>query len=139
MSRRRVQRVLNFDLAKKFVRRTNVQLLSEEQKRRRVNRCTEWLQNRQTLWSDECMFNCSPRLNRYNDGFYIDQDERKAGAPRQRLTRESQLYAPGILVWAGVSYTGKATLVIFPRNMRLDSQVGPFNFMPYIVSCSVVS
>jgi hypothetical protein len=129
-----VERVSKFDLNRKTVRRVNVQQLSIAQKQRRVLRCRAFLQNRrhqlrEIMFCNEKVFHCSPRLNRRNGVLYMCRDDAKLSLPPERATRAAHTYSPSVMVWCGISYAGKATLIIIPPRMTIDSQVRHFNFI----------
>ena len=114
ISTRTMRRLLNHELGLKSYKFRKVQLLSDINKKRRLEKCRK-LRNRFTggrhleiLFTDEKLFSVECSSNRDNDR--ILSSYQKEISLVQRVVKRTQ--KPAIMVWAGITSTGRTPLYL---------------------------
>lgn len=142
ISESRIRRILKLDLLMKSLTRVNVHLISAANRRDRVVKSQQLLDDRLfqlpfIVWSDEKMFRLRPHRNRHNDRFFADKTVAKRLVENARINRVSEQYPSGVrlsdfnsalnrptvqvMVWAAVTSEYKLRLAYFRHNERVNS------------------
>ncbi len=116
--------------------RLNVQVLTDAQKARRVQGCTDFLNNRlsslanlkRAIWSDEKTFELQPRTSNANNVVYTPRHGGDGQLVKKMDVADGRLYVPAathslaIHVWCGVTWNDKLGPIFFASNERMNSQ-----------------
>jgi len=128
ISRRTVQRIVKEDLQLKPYKRVTGQVLNENCKLKRQQRCQQLLDRFQnersvrSIWfTDEKTFTLATPLNSQNDRVYSEARKKKE-VPATRLIREREHFSRGIMVSVGVSRIGKTSIVFVEPGAKVNSE-----------------
>uniref|UniRef100_A0A8R1I2D3 HSNSD domain-containing protein n=1 Tax=Caenorhabditis japonica TaxID=281687 RepID=A0A8R1I2D3_CAEJA len=72
------------------------------------------------IWTDEKIFTIEPLPNRQNQRQLLSKDD--SMSPKRRLAH-NRLFPKSVMVWAGITATGKTPLVFIERNVKINSEV----------------
>jgi transposase len=125
VSRCTIQRALKMDLKLKALKRSTCHMLTIPQKVARVKKCRALLKRygekkvKSILFSDEKIFNVEEQFNKQNDRVYARSV--KDIPLHQRKVKRS--HGPGsVMVWAGVSWMGKAPLHFVEKGVKVSAK-----------------
>lgn len=127
IKRSTVQRIIRNDLLLKCYRRVCVQKLTEDNKRKRLERCRALLEriprrDLSKVWfSDEKTFSLRPPKNQQNNRLYAT-GQRKRDVRADRLISERQHFAKNVMVAGCVSRTGKTEIVFVGENAKVNAE-----------------
>ncbi|PIC39650.1 hypothetical protein B9Z55_011270 [Caenorhabditis nigoni] len=72
------------------------------------------------IWTDEKIFTIEPLPNRQNQRQLLPKGDNKS--PKRRLA-SNRLFPKSVMVWGGITATGKTPLVFIDRNVKINSEV----------------
>ena len=121
-----VRRIVKKDLHLKTFRRREVQLLSDADKKKRLDACRR-LKARMTTdkvartwFSDEKVFTVQTPTNTQNDRVYAAVSA-KRDVPPERLLKGRKHFSPSVMVSVAVSKRGKTSLVFVQPGAKINS------------------
>uniref|UniRef100_A0A8R1IPT1 Uncharacterized protein n=1 Tax=Caenorhabditis japonica TaxID=281687 RepID=A0A8R1IPT1_CAEJA len=126
IARSTVQSIVKNDLKLKSYKLRRGQYLSDKSKAMRLEKCRKLLQHFQVrrvsdvIWTDEKIFTIEPLPNRQNQRQLLSKDD--SMSPKRRLAH-NRLFPKSVMVWAGITATGKTPLVFIERNVKINSEV----------------
>uniref|UniRef100_A0A2Q4SN30 HTH luxR-type domain-containing protein n=1 Tax=Caenorhabditis japonica TaxID=281687 RepID=A0A2Q4SN30_CAEJA len=126
IARSTVQSIVKNDLKLKSYKLRRGQYLSDKSKAMRLEKCRKLLQHFQVrrvsdvIWTDEKIFTIEPLPNRQNQRQLLSKDH--SMSPKRRLAH-NRLFPKSVMVWAGITATGKTPLVFIERNVKINSEV----------------
>uniref|UniRef100_A0A8R1E9D3 HTH luxR-type domain-containing protein n=2 Tax=Caenorhabditis japonica TaxID=281687 RepID=A0A8R1E9D3_CAEJA len=126
IARSTVQSIVKNDLKPKSYKLRRGQYLSDKSKAMRLEKCRKLLQHFQVrrvsdvIWTDEKIFTIEPLPNRQNQRQLLSKDD--SMSPKRRLAH-NRLFPKSVMVWAGITATGKTPLVFIERNVKINSEV----------------
>uniref|UniRef100_A0A8R1HI50 G_PROTEIN_RECEP_F1_2 domain-containing protein n=1 Tax=Caenorhabditis japonica TaxID=281687 RepID=A0A8R1HI50_CAEJA len=126
IARSTVQSIVKNDLKLKSYKLRRGQYLSDKSKAMRLEKCRKLLQHFQVrrvsdvIWTDEKIFTIEPLPNRQNQRQLLSKGD--SMSPKRRLAH-NRLFPKSVMVWAGITATGKTPLVFIERNVKINSEV----------------
>uniref|UniRef100_A0A8R1EKK0 Transposase IS30-like HTH domain-containing protein n=1 Tax=Caenorhabditis japonica TaxID=281687 RepID=A0A8R1EKK0_CAEJA len=123
---RTAQRILKDDLKVDSYKLARGQYLSDTSKPNRIDKAKKLLAHfrvrrvSDVIWSDEKIFTIEPLPNRQNQRHLLCKGDNKSPKRRQVSNR---LFPKSVMVWTGVTSTGKTLLVFIDRNVKIDAEV----------------
>uniref|UniRef100_A0A8R1E6L1 SH3 domain-containing protein n=1 Tax=Caenorhabditis japonica TaxID=281687 RepID=A0A8R1E6L1_CAEJA len=126
IARSTIQSIVKNDLKLKSYKLRRGQYLSDKSKAMRLEKCRKLLQHFQVrrvsdvIWTDEKIFTIEPLPNRQNQRQLLSKDD--SMSPKRRLAH-NRLFPKSVMVWAGITATGKTPLVFIERNVKINSEV----------------
>ena len=100
-------------------------MLTIQQKKNRVQRCRALIKRcavesyRKILFTDEKIFTVEEKFNKQNDIIYA---KNKSDIPLRQSKSKRAHHPSSVMVWVGVSWTGKANLVFVPHGVKVRAK-----------------
>ena len=141
ISKTSVRRIAKKDLGLSCFKRTTVQALNADAKRKRLLRCRALLrrlsvaQCKRVFFTDEKAFYLSPLANTQNDRVWAAGKKREVAA--ERLLNQRSKFSRKLMVSAGVCYGGKSRLHFVAEGVKISAQTYTETLLPLLVEdCS---
>lgn len=125
VSRKTIQRALKIDLKLKALKRGTCHMLTVPQKIFRVKKCRRLLKRygaekvKSILFTDEKLFNVEEHFNRQNDRVYAKSVK---DIPKKIRGVKRSHFPGSVMVWAGVSWFGKAPLHFVEKGVKVAAK-----------------
>lgn len=126
ISRTSVQKIVKNELGLRSYRLLSGQYLSEESKASRLKKCRELLKIfavrrvEDVLWTDEKIFTVEVAKNRQNDRQLISPVLKNT---RRRKIATHVLFPESLMVWGGITATGKTPLIFVEKGVKINAVV----------------
>lgn len=126
ISRSTLQSIVHNDLSLRSYRLFNGQVLTDQAKQNRKEKCKklcDFFKVRRiedVLWSDEKVFTIEVARNAQNNRQLLSPSLKNTG---KRKIATKGLFPKSLMVWGGVSATGKTSLVFIDKNVKINANV----------------
>lgn len=126
ISRKSAQLIIKNELGLRSYRMLNGQVLTDQAKKNRKEICKN-LRNffkvrrlEDVLWSDEKVFPVEVVKNSQNHRQLISPSQKNT---RKRKVATKALFPKSLMVWGGISATGKTPLIFIEKNVKINAKV----------------
>ena len=132
-----VGRIAKHDLHLQAFKRVKAQVINAATKTKRLTRCKDLVARlRRNSWkrvffTDEKMFYIDPPINSQNDRVWASG--RKRDIASQRLLHQRAKFSKGVMVSAGVCFSGKGSLHYVPHKVKINGDFYVNNLLPLLL------
>ncbi|KAI6652445.1 hypothetical protein LOD99_7459 [Oopsacas minuta] len=126
ISRESMRRIVRSDLQMKAYKLNKCQLLSEQNKNKRLQRCKELVSHfknhahRDILFSDEKLFTVEQVLNSQNDRILATANNT---FPKSTFQVSRAKMPASVMVRGGITFDGRTPLVFIPQGLKTNQTV----------------
>ena len=125
VSKETIRKALREDLGVKAFKRGTCHMLTIPQKKMRVLKCRALIKRyagqryRKILFTDEKIFTTEEKFNAQNDRIYAKS---KSDIPIASRKSKRSHHPGSVMVWIGVSWTGKSQLFFVPQGVKVQAK-----------------
>ncbi|KAI6659863.1 hypothetical protein LOD99_14203 [Oopsacas minuta] len=126
ISRESKRRIVRSDVQMKVYKLNKSQLLSEQNKNKRLQKCKELVSrftnhtHRDILFSDEKLITVEQVLNSKNDRILATA---KNTLPKSTFQVSRAKMPASVMVWGGITFDGRTPLVFIPQGLKINQTV----------------